>query len=241
MASTLESHLQRQFEHSQHFFWHRLRWRAVRGSIPKGQRCELVDVGAGAGLLGEYLRRDRPLVEYGFVEPIESLASTLCVRHGAAADRSHATKFDGARFVALLDVLEHQADDNAFMNDLGAKMDAGTVLFITVPASQRLWSRWDVALGHFRRYDKAALTACLEGNGFIVREVAYLFAELYPLAWFRARRGVSQDEPVGSNEAEFPDLPRAVNELAYIGGTASLSLRRWLPFGTSLFAVAVKG
>jgi len=70
MSEALEAHLRRQIEHSSRFFWHRLRWRVVRSYLPEGRSFELVDVGAGAGLVGAYLARDRPLGTYRFVEPI---------------------------------------------------------------------------------------------------------------------------------------------------------------------------
>lgn len=45
MTEELEAHLRRQVEHSQRFFWHRLRWNVVRGFLPNDEKFELVDVG----------------------------------------------------------------------------------------------------------------------------------------------------------------------------------------------------
>jgi len=240
MGDMLERHLQRQFEHSRRFFWHRLRWRAVRSYLPADEACELVDVGAGAGLLGAYLGADRPRIRYLYVEPIPSLSAALATRHGADADRSGAADYAGARFVTLLDVLEHQADGDAFMAALVAKMDAGATVLVTVPALQRLWSGWDVALGHVRRYDKPELASCLRRSGLELREASYLFPEMYPLARWRARRAVADTAVEDPTAAEFPELPGALNDILYAVGSVSLALRRWWPFGTSVFAVAVK-
>src|SRR4051794_24547178 len=63
----LEHHLQHQLEHAQAFFWHRLRWRVVAEYLPRDRPLVLVDVGAGTGLLGEFLERARPNVTYRFV------------------------------------------------------------------------------------------------------------------------------------------------------------------------------
>jgi hypothetical protein len=219
MADPLEGHLQRQVANSEHFFWHRLRWRAVRGYLPVGRPFELVDVGAGAGLLATFLARDRPLGHYRFIEPIESLHAMLVSRHGQAADASEVATFD-----------------------LVAKMEPGSILLLTVPAMPSLWSQWDVALGHFRRYEKDSLRKVFADLPTRTIETSYLFPEMVPPGYLRSRR-----EPPGSVvdlevDAEFPDLPRPVNDCLYGLGTISLSLRKHWGFGSSLFmAVEVTG
>lgn len=61
--------------------------------------------------------------------------------------------------ILLADVLEHVADDRAFLTDVVTNMRQGSTLLITVPAHQWLWSSHDAALGHHRRYSAAALRA----------------------------------------------------------------------------------
>jgi len=235
----LEAHLRRQIEHSRRFFWQRLRWRAVRNYLPADSAFDLVDVGAGAGLLGDFLARDRPRATYEFVEPIESLRQFLRERYGDQADAADQSDFGDAGFVTLLDVLEHQEDDRAFMADLVGKMKPGSTLLLTVPALQKLWSDWDVALGHFRRYDKNLLLRSVEGLPLTINEMSFLFPEMVPLGILRARRKRAEAE---GEDAEFPDLPGPVNDLLYGLGTASLALRHRWRTGTSLFVAAtVKG
>jgi hypothetical protein len=195
-------------------------------------------VGAGAGLLGTFLTRDCPNATYRFVEPIDSLRVFLRERYGDRADAGDAATYGSARFVALLDVLEHQSDDREFLSALVAKMAPGSTLLLTVPALPSLWSEWDVALGHFRRYDKATLLACTDGLPVTVRETSFLFPEMVPLGMVRKRRRRSSVPDVGADDAEFPDLPRVANDVLYGLGTASLALRRRWRTGTSLFMAA---
>ncbi len=236
MTEALEAHLRRQIEHSRRFFWQRLRWRAVRGYLPEGP-FQLVDVGAGAGLLGTFLGEDRPEATYRFVEPIESLREFLRVRYGADADVGDSADYGGAEFVTLLDVLEHQREDRVFMENLVAKMAPGSTLLLTVPALPRLWSQWDVALGHFRRYDRNTLLDCMKGLPLVVHETSFLFPEMVPLASVRARRKSTSAGDALCEDAEFPDLPGFVNDLLYGLGSASLALRRRWKTGSSLFLV----
>jgi 2-polyprenyl-3-methyl-5-hydroxy-6-metoxy-1,4-benzoquinol methylase len=186
VTDALEAHLRRQRDRSRDFFWHRLRWRAVRAYLPEGS-FELVDVGAGAGILADYLARDRPSARYAFAEPVASLREALVGAHGGAADRTDAPDFRSAGVVVLLDVLEHIDDDDTFLAHLVGKMAPGARLLVTVPALPRLWSRWDELLGHRRRYTKRTLTACADRAALHIDECNYLFPELLPLALWRAR------------------------------------------------------
>lgn len=239
--SSLEAHLRRQIEHSRDFFWHRLRWRAVASQLPAARPFRLLDVGAGAGLLGVFLRRDFPQATYMFVEPIDSLQRYLESSYGVTANGAGQGSLDGVEYVALLDVLEHQEDDRRFLRDLLARMTTGATLIITVPALMSLWSGWDVALGHQRRYDRTSLRRAVEGLPVQVMEMSYLFPEMIPLGLLRKRlkTGSSTGQPAAESAA-FPDLPRLVNDGLYVLGRCSLALRRHTPTGSSLLAVLRK-
>jgi hypothetical protein len=234
--STLEAHLRRQIEHSRDFFWHRLRWGAVASHLPRSQAFQLLDVGAGAGLLGVFLTRDFPLASYRFLEPIESLQHQLERQYGVAANAAALSSYANIQYVALLDVLEHQADDRQFLAELLGKMDRGALLIVTVPALMALWSGWDVALGHHRRYDRRSVGRAIEGLPIQVVEMSYLFPEMIPLAilrkWLRKENPRTTDE-----SAAFPDLPLPVNNALYAVGSLSLVLRRRVPAGSSLLLV----
>ena len=233
---TLERHLAHQIEHGRAFFWHRLRWAVVSRYLPAGP-FTLVDVGAGAGLLGEFLREQRPEATYRFVEPIASLEEHLEQRYGAAANAKHDDRFEGAAVVTLLDVLEHQEDDRAFMDELAGRLDPGATLLVTVPAGPRLWSAWDVELGHRCRYSRESFRRAIDGLPLQIAELDYLFPEMIPPALVRKLR-LGRRRPDGAGvRAEFPELPRLANELLYGIGSASLRLRRVWPAGTSLLAV----
>ncbi len=237
----LEGHLRRQIEHSRNFFWHRLRWRAVASYLPKDEAFTLVDVGAGAGLLGLYLRQDRPLATYRFVEPLDPLERHLEQQFGADANTRHLPDYREAAYIAMLDVLEHQEHDSTFLEEVGSKMASGAKLIVTVPALPSLWSQWDVDLGHFRRYDKETLRAAVRDLPFSIVELSYLFPEMVPLGWIRKLRRPQRVDASPSNEsALFPDLPRPINSLLHAGGALTVTWRRWSPRGTSLLAVLQK-
>jgi hypothetical protein len=229
----LERHLAHQLEHGRDFFWHRLRWAVVSQYFP-ADSFTLVDVGAGVGLIGEFLRDGRPAASYRFVEPIPFLEKHLEQRYGAPANARDDARYDDVPVVTLLDVLEHQEDDPAFMSELVGRLEPGAILLVTVPAGRSLWSEWDVALGHHRRYDKASFRRAVAGLPVEIVELDYLFPELVPLALLRK---LAMRRRRAGDEVEFPELRRPVNELLFRVGSASLHLRRTWPLGTSLLAV----
>jgi methyltransferase family protein len=238
--SSLEAHLRRQVEHSRDFFWHRLRWQAVASHLPHTEPFQLLDVGAGAGLLGVFLTRDFPLATYRFLEPIDSLQHQLESAYGAAANAAALTSYERIQYVALLDVLEHQADDHRFLGELVQKMASGSTLIVTVPAMMALWSGWDVALGHHRRYDRTSFKRAIDGLPVEVIELSFLFPEMIPLAVLRKWLRKTSSNGDGPDEAAFPDLPLIVNDGLYALGSVSLAMRGFVPAGSSLLAVLRK-
>jgi hypothetical protein len=202
----------------------------------------LLDVGAGAGLLGVFLNRDFPQATYRFLEPIDSLQRQLESSYGVSANATKLTSYDGIEYLALLDVLEHQADDRAFLEDLLHKMGRGSTLIVTVPALMALWSGWDVALGHHRRYDRSSFRRAIAGLPVEIVEMSFLFPEMIPLALLRRclRKTLPTAAAATDESASFPDLPLVVHDGLYALGSASLAIRRSVPAGSSLLVVLRK-
>ena len=230
----LEEHLAAQEHSAVEFFWHRLRADAVSQWLPPGA-VKLLDVGAGAGAFGEHARRKLPAVQYHFIEPLASLEASLSERFGADRNAAASSDFRAFDVVLLLDVLEHQADDREFCQQLLKKMRPGARLILTVPAMQWLWSAWDAALGHTRRYTRQKLLLAFDGLRVRWLECSYLFPEMVPLALVRKAklRGAALKT---ADETHFPTLPAVLNESLYQLGRASLALRKLAPVGTSVFA-----
>jgi len=55
--------------------------------------------------------------------------------------------------IIYLNVLEHIKDDTDEINTAMEKVNTGGYLIILVPAHQKLYSKFDEAIGHHRRYD----------------------------------------------------------------------------------------
>jgi SAM-dependent methyltransferase len=88
--------------------------------------------------------------------------------------------------IGLFDVLEHVAEDRAFLGRLGELLVPGGMLYLTVPAYRWLWSDEDDYAGHWRRYSLSGLKRLLETSGFQVLFASYMFCFL-PLPILLAR------------------------------------------------------
>lgn len=145
-------------------------------------------------------------------------------------------------------MLEHLEDDRAALARLHDLVEPGGALVLTVPAHQKLWSRFDEEAHHCRRYDADVLEARLAEAGFETEYLTFFMAPLYPLARVGRRisdliRGVKQrlGRPAGSAVADELRVRPLINGVlaALLSQEAkALARRRVLPRGTSLLAVA---
>jgi hypothetical protein len=231
----LEKHLQDQVAHQGRFFdffWHVVRSRFVLQALRRHQKTRsVVDIGAGAGVFFRHYLDAFPGARYCFIEPIPVLQRHLAAQPGCEAVLDlHAPLAQEA--VVLLDVLEHLEDDRAFIADLQARMSSGSLLVLTCPAFQLLWSDWDKKLGHRRRYTLRGFRSVVSAAGFEVLESRYLFhLFMLPALWRRLFPGEG---------SEFPVLPPAANRALTRWGLLELKWLKWLPFGTSVAIVARK-
>lgn len=151
------------------------------------------------------------------------------------------TGFDDGKFdlVSMLDVLEHTDDVKTLKEARRIIKDKG-VLLITVPAYQWMWSNWDVALHHKRRYTKMQIVKLLEKNGFAVIKVSYLYSFLLlPVFIVRKIKNViggkaySSDFKIG--------LPFVDKILGFVSDLERLiALGIGIPFGLSIIVLARK-
>lgn len=142
----------------------------------------VLDVGAGDGFVASQLLDALPpgsslaCVDAEYTEDhlaaLRAEARPGMSFHRACPDGS----FDA---IVMLDVLEHVADDRAFLEEIVApRLASGGLLLASVPAHQALYTQHDVALGHHRRYSASGLRDVLVAAGLIVRRSGSLFGSL---------------------------------------------------------------
>ena len=88
-------------------------------------------------------------------------------------------KFDT---ILMFDVLEHVSDDAEFLSKTVSPLlkDNGKII-LTVPAYQALFSKHDISLKHFRRYNVRMIKDCSNKANLKVIKSHYFYASLLPL------------------------------------------------------------
>jgi glycosyltransferase involved in cell wall biosynthesis len=76
--------------------------------------------------------------------------------------------------IVCLNVLEHIEQDGPTLRDFASVLGPGGRLVLLVPALPALYGTLDIALHHFRRYDRDGLKKLVSDSGFDVREIRYL-------------------------------------------------------------------
>jgi 2-polyprenyl-3-methyl-5-hydroxy-6-metoxy-1,4-benzoquinol methylase len=147
----------------------------------------LLDVGAGSGFFAEQLATRVGAGEVVCVDPnygeaeLGMRGNVRFVRDLSGVD-SH--QFD---LVLFIDVLEHVVDDAALLRQYCGELRSGSLVLMTVPAFQSLWSGHDVFLEHVKRYRLAQLHDVASRAGLRILHEQYLFAALFPAAWVLRR------------------------------------------------------
>jgi 2-polyprenyl-3-methyl-5-hydroxy-6-metoxy-1,4-benzoquinol methylase len=151
------------------------------------------------------------------------------------------------RVIGLYDVLEHLPDDHQVLSDIHQMLTPDGLLMLTVPANMGLWSYFDEASHHCRRYSFADLTEKLQNAGYQIEYMSYYMLTLYPIVWLTRRISGSLKSRTHQSEYELalrelhisPILNLPLNFILR-WEQAAISARRKLPFGTSLIVIARK-
>lgn len=160
-----------------------LNWKRYWSSLVRpclGAR--ILDVGAGIGATLDVLA-DGPDRTWLALEPDPDLAqrlrgrvlageirATVEVRNGTLADLAPGDRFDT---ILYIDVLEHIADDAAEFARAAERLRPGGRICILAPAHQWLFTPFDAAIGHERRYTRASLRAAAP-SGLTCERLDYL-------------------------------------------------------------------
>jgi SAM-dependent methyltransferase len=143
---------------------------------------DVLEVGAGIGANTGFLKSDRTS-SWTCLEPDPELAdrmrktfatepglSSCQIRTASTAELERNSKFDA---ILYIDVLEHIADDRGEMERAASLLRENGRIIVLAPAHPFLYSAFDKAIGHFRRYDKPSLAGCSPTDCELVR-LSYL-------------------------------------------------------------------
>jgi SAM-dependent methyltransferase len=226
----------------EHHWWYRGRRRIVRaeldGLVLPGD-ARILDAGCGSG------RMLQELASYGQVSGIEldEDAAALAAQRDwgeVQVGRLEELPWEDGTFdlITSLDVVEHTPDDREALAELRRVSKPGGWLLVTVPAYQTLWSLHDVANHHFRRYNRASLTAPARNAGWQVERMTFFNSlPLAPAAVVRlAQRRKELQDGYKPNVELGPPWLNSVFDMPMRAEARWLRRGRSLPAGLSLLA-----
>jgi SAM-dependent methyltransferase len=239
-------------------FWFRARNRVISTlvnqitvGLPSGYRA--LEVGCGTG---NVLRVLEQVCSGGLVVGMDLFAEGLqyarqrtdcALVQGDMSTPPFTARFD---LIGLFDVLEHLPDDMQVLRDLHTLLASGGVLLLTVPAHPSLWSYFDEASHHCRRYELAELENRLVDAGYRVEYMTQYMASIFPLVWLGRRltgllggrpgRNSNQSCALATNELRITPVINGMLTFLLTQEARLIARRRQLPIGTSLLALARK-
>ena len=164
------------------------------------------------------------------------------------ADIYQAPFSGGFDWIGLFDIIEHLDDDVEVLSKISDLLSTEGKLFISVPAFPVLWSYFDVAGKHKRRYTVKTLQKALKQAGLELEFASYTNVMVFPILWFlrRVLQGGKVPEALSEEELDLktnselrivPLLNEIIAFILWIEGKLIQSGVK-MPFGTSLIAVA---
>ena len=171
-------------------FWIRRRFTVMKrlaDPLIRGSR-EIAEIGCGNGLLQKSIEDHyhRSVVGFDLNEValrknVSSISPLYCY------DIFEKRPEFSARFdlLILFDVLEHIGDESRFLQCVKYHLAESGTLLVNVPAIQWLFSDYDRAAGHVRRYSLNQLTRVARQNGYEIHNVTYWGLPLLPLLLLR--------------------------------------------------------
>jgi 2-polyprenyl-3-methyl-5-hydroxy-6-metoxy-1,4-benzoquinol methylase len=178
---------------SAHHFWFDWRFTALKRlladlQIPLSSHLQALDVGCGPGILREQLEGAGRWSVTGTDLNTAALAASGCFRgrtlfYDVTDRREEFLSFFDV--VLLFDVIEHLKDPSDVLEACLAHLKPGGILLLNVPSLPLLYSRYDEAAGHHRRYLTGSLrkqAAALEAE---VLDIRYWGLSLVPILLLR--------------------------------------------------------
>ena len=216
--------------------------RTTLGSL-SGKR--VLDVGCGTGFVTAAL--ERAGMDAWGIDMHRGALLHARTRMRGPLFASHSTSlpfFPDFDAVTLFDVIEHLDDDVAALHESAQMLDANGDVIVTVPAGPKLWTFYDEAIGHKRRYDRNSLIVTLHKAGLHVRFISYfnclaLIAQTLQRAMAPEMRDTHEGDVVDVVRKALKVPPEPLNMLFRWSARAEAPLRRfgWV-HGGSLIAVA---
>jgi len=193
---------------------------------------KILEVGPGLGVnlntLFKFGEVDILEVDSYFVEQIK-------LEYKNIVNYSHLDKIDKKYdLIVMLDVLEHIDDTELFLDKINDILADSGSLIISVPAYQKLFSKHDIEMHHYRRYNMKLLKNHLQNSFKIIKACRYN-SFLLPLRAVQIIFFKNINSDVGTSNFLNLVFKKIINIEIWL-----IKKNIHIPFGLSIFCIAKK-
>ncbi len=224
-------------------FWVKRRFRVFRTLVRPldVDGMKVAEIGCGHGLVQHSFRQNFGQSVDGYELNQLALEQSVCPDEPRFIynifDRNAELK-EKYDMIILFDVIEHLEDDRAFLDAVLFHLKFGGYVVINVPALQGLFSKYDEASGHFRRYEKKDLSKLSTDLGLSLVEVSFWGLPYLPILWLRKRLLAAKTSEQDIISTGFKPPSSIANTL--LAGLGYLELIPNHIIGTSLMCLVQK-
>lgn len=171
-------------------FWMKWRFEVVKKNIKKigNIKSPALEIGCGNGVFKKQLENELEITVDGCDLNTKAL-SMIKESRGRIMVYNINDKNNGLlnnySTLLLMDVIEHTEDDVSFLKTAVLHAKANAIIIINVPAYQFLYSKYDIEVGHVKRYSKEEVKKLFESAGIEPVLINYWGALLVPVAIMR--------------------------------------------------------
>lgn len=205
-------------------FWVRHRNELIRKHFGKliSESNEVAEIGCGSGLVLSYLSKAFCRKIDGFELNLNALRlcsridGTLYIYDVLQRQAPYLERYD---LLMMMDVLEHIENEQEFLCAVRDHITPQGYLLIGVPMRQHLYSAYDRADGHYRRYGQEYLKSVVESSGFDVINIVQWGHAYLPLLLLRKvilGDKVTGDQAIKQGFAISPLMNKLLGVLKYL-------------------------
>ncbi len=198
------------FELEDNSFWFKHRNNVLKSIIERFPFSKnYADIGGGNGFQAKFISENFAPQKVFLIEPGYHGCLNAQKRGLENVYNIPFQKFDfkgnNINAIGLYDVIEHIENDVEFLKELKSKLPKGSIIYITVPAHNYLWSDADDSGGHYRRYETKTLKQLSHNAGFELLYSSYFFSFTPPITFFLRSlpyklRGARKDKNIFKSE-----------------------------------------